>query len=110
MWLGIPRIGWEPHYQTLPSLSVHWNCKITLTMNITTSIHSQRAEARLVGDSNAYRSQCSRRLATLRKRLGRSNPKRYTAHAPLTPENLAQDPRSIQLPSSSDLPTRAYQY
>ncbi|KAA8913304.1 hypothetical protein FN846DRAFT_897280 [Sphaerosporella brunnea] len=66
-------------------------------MNITTAIHSQRVEARLIGDSNAYRSQCSRRLATLRKRLGRSNPKRYAAHAPLTPENLAQDPSHAQL-------------
>jgi len=68
-------------------------------MDITAFIHSQRQEARLIGDSNAYRSMCSRRLATLRKRLGRSNPKRYTTQAPLTPEDLAKEPRSNSISS-----------
>ncbi|KAI5851047.1 hypothetical protein BZA05DRAFT_320015, partial [Tricharina praecox] len=66
-------------------------------MDITTFIHTQRQEARLIGDSNAYRSMCSRRLATLRKRLGRSNPKRYAAQAPLTPEDLAKNPTNAHL-------------
>ena len=64
-------------------------------MDITTFVHTQRQEARLNGDSNAYRSMCSRRIATLRKRLGRSNPKRYAAQVPLTAEDLAKNPRSI---------------
>lgn len=63
-------------------------------MDLTAFFHNQRLEGLLVGDYNAYRTMCSRRLATLRKRLGRSNPKRYAAQPALTPGEVARDPRS----------------
>ena len=61
-------------------------------MDITAFIHNARQEALLLGDYNAYRAQCSRRLATVRKQLGRvSKSKKYSAPEPLTPEDLKKD-------------------
>jgi signal recognition particle subunit SRP68 len=63
-------------------------------MDITAFIHNARQEALLLGDYNAYRSQCSRRLATIRKQLGRATKsKKYTAPEPLTSEDLSKDPK-----------------
>jgi signal recognition particle subunit SRP68 len=44
-------------------------------MDITNYILEHRERAFLVGDHGTYRTQLSRQLATLRKRLGRSTPK-----------------------------------
>ena len=66
-------------------------------MDLTAFVHAQRQEGLLLGDYSAYRSMCSRRLATLRKRLGRSNAKRYAQQPALTPENIAKDPSHAQL-------------
>lgn len=62
-------------------------------MDITAFIHNARQEALLLGDYNAYRAQCSRRLATIRKQLGRSSKRKYTPPVPLTPEDLSKDPK-----------------
>ncbi|KAF2201266.1 hypothetical protein GQ43DRAFT_394586 [Delitschia confertaspora ATCC 74209] len=49
-------------------------------MDITKFVISHRESALLVGDYNTYRTQLSRRLLTLRKKLGRATPKhaKYT--------------------------------
>jgi len=63
-------------------------------MDMTKFIISQRNEALLVGDYGLYRRQLSRRILTLRRRLGRATPKgrKYAAKAPITPEELASNP------------------
>lgn len=63
-------------------------------MNITDYFASQRAEALLVGDYNTYRAQLTRRLHTLRKRLGRATPKgkKYTTKPVPTAEDVAANP------------------
>lgn len=75
-------------------------------MDITSFIHQQRQEGLLLGDYDKYRQHCSRRLATLRKRLGRSNgTKKYSAPAPVTAEDLERDPRYAVPPSSPSSPS-----
>jgi signal recognition particle subunit SRP68 len=58
-------------------------------MDITNFILSHRERALLIGDYGTYRSQLSRQLVTLRKRLGRSTPKKakFTAK-PITVEDF----------------------
>ncbi|KAF8476891.1 hypothetical protein BDZ91DRAFT_672115 [Kalaharituber pfeilii] len=62
-------------------------------------ISSLRQQALLLSDYNAYRQMCSRRLAKLRKRLGRvSDPTRKDSRpAPVTAEDLAKDPTYAHL-------------
>ncbi|KAL7265940.1 signal recognition particle subunit srp68 [Rhizina undulata] len=68
-------------------------------MDITSFVTGLRQEALLLGDYNAYRAMCSRRLKTLRKQLGRSNSKskKFVPETPLTPEDIARDPTHIRL-------------
>jgi signal recognition particle subunit SRP68 len=63
-------------------------------MDITKFIVSRRNDALLVGDYGLYRRQLSRRILTLRRRLGRATPKgrKYAAKAPITAEELASNP------------------
>ncbi|WEW57305.1 signal recognition particle subunit srp68 [Emydomyces testavorans] len=68
-------------------------------MNITDYIVSQRADALLIGDYNTYRAQLSRRLHTLRKRLGRTTPKgkKYTGRSQVTAEDVAKNSEFVHL-------------
>lgn len=64
-------------------------------MDIISFISNLRQEALLLGDYNAVRGMCSRRLATLRKHLGRANKKKFAAQPPLTAEDVGKDPTYI---------------
>lgn len=60
-------------------------------MDIISFVSNLRQEALLLGDYNAVRGMCSRRLATLRKRLGRANKKKFAQQPPLTAEDVGND-------------------
>ncbi|OJD25150.1 hypothetical protein ACJ73_03480 [Blastomyces percursus] len=62
-------------------------------MDITSFIVSHRENALLAGDYNSYRAQLSRRLHTLRKKLGQTTPrgKKYSPKPTITAENVAKD-------------------
>lgn len=62
-------------------------------MEITTFIVSGRDNALLIGDYNTYRSQLSRQLLAVRKRLGRATAKnaKYQHKEPVKAENIAQN-------------------
>ncbi|KAI9763332.1 MAG: hypothetical protein M1840_000597 [Geoglossum simile] len=62
-------------------------------MDLTAFVASHRENGLLLGDYNSYRTQLSRRILTLRKRLGRTTPKgkKYTPKAPITAEDIASD-------------------
>ena len=61
-------------------------------MDITGFIVSHRENALALGDHDSYRSQLSRRIHTLRKKLGRTTPKgrKYAAKAPVTADDIAK--------------------
>ena len=63
-------------------------------MDITVSVVSQRNQALLVGDYGSYREQLTRRLLTLRRRLGRASPKgkKYVPKAPISAEDISRNP------------------
>lgn len=81
-----------------PPLS-DWNANkaiITVSvgqMEITDLFYTRREEALLSGDYNTYRTQTSRRLHTIRKKLGRTTPKgrKFNAEAPVTSGDVASD-------------------
>ena len=62
-------------------------------MDITSLIAFSREQALLVGDYNSYRAQLSRRLHTLRKKLGQTTPKgkKYSPAKEITAEDIKQD-------------------
>jgi signal recognition particle subunit SRP68 len=62
-------------------------------MEITDFFFSRREEALLVGDYNSYRAQTSRRLHTVRKKLGQTTPKgrKYAAKPAITAENVTSN-------------------
>ncbi|OAX85086.1 hypothetical protein ACJ72_00529 [Emergomyces africanus] len=63
-------------------------------MDITTFIVSRREAALLTGDYNSYRAQLSRRLHTIRKKLGQTTPrgKKYSPKKlTITAESVAKD-------------------
>ena len=62
-------------------------------MDITKFIVDLREAAFLLGDYNTYRAQLSRRLRTVRKKLGRATAKnaKYAAKAPVTAEDVAKN-------------------
>ncbi|KAH8150374.1 uncharacterized protein LAJ45_05585 [Morchella importuna] len=66
-------------------------------MDIISFVSNLRQEALLLGDYNAVRGMCSRRLATLRKRLGRANKKKFAQQPPLTAEDVGNDHTHIHL-------------
>jgi signal recognition particle subunit SRP68 len=68
-------------------------------MNITRSITSERDRALLSGDHSTYHAQETRRIHTLRKRLGATTPKgrKYTSKAPVTSENVVSNVEWVQL-------------
>ncbi|KKY23611.1 putative signal recognition [Phaeomoniella chlamydospora] len=68
-------------------------------MDVTDFIVTQREHAFLGGDHDAYRAQASRRIRTLRRRLGIATPKgrKYTAKAPIKSDDVRKDEEFIQL-------------
>lgn len=74
--IGLPEVGLSPN-----------------SMEITDLFFSRREQALLVGDYNSYRAQTSRRLHTVRKKLGQTTPKgrKYTAKPPVTAENVGSN-------------------
>ncbi|KAL1957455.1 hypothetical protein VTO42DRAFT_6023 [Malbranchea cinnamomea] len=68
-------------------------------MDITDFVASRRADALLVGDYSSYRAQLTRKLHTLRKRLGRTTPKnkKYVAHARVTAEDVGKNSDFVYL-------------
>lgn len=66
-------------------------------MDITAYIHSHRATL-LIADHATYRSQLSRQILTLRKRLGRATPKREKfQQKPITSSDIASNHESAHL-------------
>ncbi|CAZ84025.1 unnamed protein product [Tuber melanosporum] len=68
-------------------------------MEIIPFVSALRQEAQVLGDYHAVRKMCSRRLATLRRRLGwqTSKSKKYAPQPRLTAEEIAQEPRFVHL-------------
>ena len=68
-------------------------------MDLTDFIIKRRNEALLVGDYGLYRKQLSRRLLTVRRKLGRTSPKgrKYTTKAPVTAEDIASNEELVQM-------------
>ena len=68
-------------------------------MDLTSFIISNRDKALQLGDYSTYRSQLSRQLLSLRKRLGRSTPKnsKYAPKAPITAEDIGSNPQFARL-------------
>ncbi|KAI9783781.1 MAG: hypothetical protein M1839_003117 [Geoglossum umbratile] len=62
-------------------------------MDITAFVVSRRENALLLGDYNSYRAQLSRRILTLRKKLGRTTPKgkKYAPKEPITSQDIASN-------------------
>lgn len=79
-------------------------------MDITNFIVSCRNGALLLGDYGVYRTQLSRRILTVRRKLGRTSPKgrKYTSKAPVTADDVANNQEYVPL---EDLPSNlAYVY
>ncbi|KAF2456255.1 hypothetical protein BDY21DRAFT_415889 [Lineolata rhizophorae] len=68
-------------------------------MDITQFVVSKRDAAFLVGDYSTYRTQLSRRILTVRKRLGRTTPKnsKFAKKEPVTAEDIAKDHEFVRL-------------
>lgn len=93
-----------------PSFSPHCDCRVSAgncatrhdygtsegdntKMNITQSIISGRDRALIGGDYSNYHTQSTRRIHTIRKRLGVTTPKgrKYTPKGPITPQDVAKN-------------------
>ncbi len=61
-------------------------------MNITSYVTSERESALLVGDYNVYRAQATRRIHSLRKRLGQVTPKgrKYAPKSAITADAIGR--------------------
>ncbi|ORY18583.1 hypothetical protein BCR34DRAFT_553894 [Clohesyomyces aquaticus] len=68
-------------------------------MDITKFVIGHRESALLLGDYNTYREQLSRRLRTVRKKLGRATAKsaKYATKAPVTAEEIGRDIEFLHL-------------
>ncbi|SLM39083.1 signal recognition [Lasallia pustulata] len=68
-------------------------------MDITNFVTAQREKALLIGDYASYRTSLSRRLLTVRKKLGRASQKgrKYAPKAPVTAEDIASNNEFIHL-------------
>ena len=66
-------------------------------MDITAFVVSKRNDSLLIGDYGSYRKALSRRLLTLRRRLGRTSPKgkKYVAKVPITTEDVSSNPEYV---------------
>ncbi|EPS36590.1 hypothetical protein H072_9907 [Dactylellina haptotyla CBS 200.50] len=69
-------------------------------MDITSTVLKLRSDPLLLGDYNAYRALCSRRISKLRRSLygkSTSRSRKYVVKAAVTPENLAENPKYAHL-------------
>ncbi|KAF3937449.1 hypothetical protein ABW19_dt0209142 [Dactylella cylindrospora] len=69
-------------------------------MDITSTVLKLRSDPLLLGDYNAYRALCSRRISKLRRNLyGKSTTRsrKYVAKAPVTAQNIAENPKYAHL-------------
>lgn len=84
--------------------------KSTRPMETIGFVSTLRQQALLLGDYNAYRQMCSRRLAKLRKRLGRVNDprKKDQRPAPVRAEDIAKDPTCVFTPTYPLFDCHAY--
>ena len=73
-------------------------------MDITNFVTSQREKALLVGDYGSYRTSLSRRLLTVRKKLGRASLKgrKYAPKAPITADDIANNNELVIMTSTFD--------
>jgi signal recognition particle subunit SRP68 len=62
-------------------------------MDITNFVVSGRDQALLYGDYSTYRASLSRKLLSIRKKLGLATKKgaKFTKKAPVTPESIASN-------------------
>lgn len=62
-------------------------------MNITSYLASERESVMLLGDYNAYRAQASRRIHSLRKRLGQTTPRgrKFAPKSLITADDIERD-------------------
>lgn len=69
-------------------------------MDITGFVTAQREKALLVGNYGSYRTSLSRRLLTVRKKLGRASPKgrKYAPKAPITADDVASNNEFVTMP------------
>ena len=84
---------WCHHLTDAPPSGAHLRVYAIIKMDITKFIVDLREAAFLLGDYNTYRAQLSRRLRTVRKKLGRATAKnaKYAAKAPVTAEDVAKN-------------------
>lgn len=75
---------------TLPRYPAFQPIQKARKMDITNFVISKRNDALLIGDYGSYRTALSRRILTLRRKLGRTSPKgkKYAAKAPITAEDI----------------------
>jgi signal recognition particle subunit SRP68 len=68
------------------------------SMEITDFFFSRRENALLAGDHNSYRAQSSRRLHTVRKKLGQTTPRgrKYAAKPQITAQNVGSNQEYVQ--------------
>lgn len=62
-------------------------------MDITQFVTERRDSALLLGDYNSYRAQLSRRIVTIRRKLGRTTSKnaKYAPKPPITAEEIGHN-------------------
>ncbi|KAK6343414.1 hypothetical protein TWF730_011003 [Orbilia blumenaviensis] len=69
-------------------------------MDITSTVLKLRSDPLLLGDYNAYRAFCSRRISKLRRNIygkSASRSRKYVAKAAVTPQNIAENVKYVQL-------------
>lgn len=73
----------------------HGNTK----MDITSFVHHSRDKAFLLGDYSTYRTQLSRQLLSLRRKLGRTTPKnqKFASKAAITAQDVGKSPDFVRL-------------
>ena len=69
----------------------HFN---SASMDLTAFIANTRNASLLIGDYGTYRKTLSRRILTLRRKLGRTSPKgkKYVAKTPVSAEDISSNP------------------
>ncbi|KAF3134382.1 hypothetical protein TWF703_006364 [Orbilia oligospora] len=69
-------------------------------MDITTTVLKLRSDPLLLGDYNAYRALCSRRISKLRRNVygkSASRSRKYVEKAAITPQNIAENAKYVHL-------------
>jgi hypothetical protein len=82
----------DAHPTINPTFQIRKRCD-SIEMDITDFVVSGRDQALLYGGYGAYRAQVSKRLHSIRKRLGQTTKKgaKYTPKAPVTAVDIASN-------------------